>query len=60
MWAFENVADEPDAFLGFILPGITMGQILSLPMILAGMFLILRARPLSLGLSPSPSGRGPG
>lgn len=27
---------EPDAFLGFIGPGITMGQILSLPMLAAG------------------------
>ncbi|HCM83849.1 MAG TPA: prolipoprotein diacylglyceryl transferase [Alphaproteobacteria bacterium] len=35
---------EPDAFLGFI--GIfTMGQLLSLPMIAVGVFLMLRARP---------------
>jgi phosphatidylglycerol:prolipoprotein diacylglycerol transferase len=52
---------EPDRFLGFILPGITMGQILSLPMLLAGIFLIVRARkPDRLALAPSSSGRGPG
>jgi phosphatidylglycerol---prolipoprotein diacylglyceryl transferase len=33
---------EPDAHLGFIVGGITMGQILSLPMILIGVWLILR------------------
>ena len=37
---------EPDAFLGFILPGITMGQVLSLPMIVLGLFLILRIPPV--------------
>ena len=37
---------EPDAFLGFILPGITLGQILSLPMIVLGLFLILRIPPV--------------
>ena len=34
---------EPDAFLGFILPGITMGQILSTPLMARGLFLLLRA-----------------
>lgn len=37
--AFRSVAElfrEPDAHLGFILPGLTMGQLLSLPMILLG------------------------
>ncbi len=38
---------EPDAHLGFIVAGISMGQILSLPMILAGLFLIYWAKPLS-------------
>jgi len=33
---------EPDAHLGFIVAGITMGQILSLPMVLVGVWLILR------------------
>ncbi len=36
---------EPDAFLGFLAFGATMGQILSVPMFLAGLWLILRARP---------------
>jgi phosphatidylglycerol:prolipoprotein diacylglycerol transferase len=36
---------EPDSFLGFLWAGATMGQILSAPMIMAGVFLILRARP---------------
>lgn len=34
---------EPDIQLGFILPGVTMGQILSLPMILVGLWLIRHA-----------------
>ena len=37
---------EPDAFLGFIVSGITMGQLLSLPMIVLGLFLILRIPPV--------------
>lgn len=36
---------EPDAFLGFLSFGTTMGQILSVPMLLAGLWLIFRARP---------------
>ncbi|PWS36921.1 prolipoprotein diacylglyceryl transferase [Falsiroseomonas bella] len=35
---------QPDAHLGFLFAGITMGQLLSLPMIAAGAWLILRAR----------------
>jgi phosphatidylglycerol:prolipoprotein diacylglycerol transferase len=35
---------EPDAHLGFLHAGATMGQVLSLPMLLAGAFLVLRAR----------------
>ena len=35
---------EPDAHLGFLLAGATMGQLLSLPMVLVGAFLIWRAR----------------
>jgi phosphatidylglycerol:prolipoprotein diacylglycerol transferase len=35
---------EPDAHLGFILGPITMGQLLSVPLILAGAFLVRRAR----------------
>ena len=36
---------EPDSFLGFLALGTTMGQILSVPMLLAGLWLIVRARP---------------
>jgi phosphatidylglycerol:prolipoprotein diacylglycerol transferase len=36
---------EPDAFLGFLWAGATMGQLLSVPMLLAGGWLILRSRP---------------
>jgi phosphatidylglycerol:prolipoprotein diacylglycerol transferase len=35
---------EPDAHLGFLFAGITMGQLLSLPMIAVGLYFILRAR----------------
>ena len=35
---------QPDAFLGFLYAGATMGQLLSLPMAVAGIALILRAR----------------
>ena len=35
---------EPDAFLGFLAFGATMGQVLSVPMLLAGISLIVRAR----------------
>jgi phosphatidylglycerol:prolipoprotein diacylglycerol transferase len=35
---------EPDAFLGFLAFGVTMGQILSIPMLIAGVWLMLRAR----------------
>ncbi len=37
---------QPDAHLGFLSFGSTMGQWLSVPLILAGVFLIARARPL--------------
>jgi phosphatidylglycerol:prolipoprotein diacylglycerol transferase len=36
---------EPDAHIGFLAGGVTMGQILSFPLLLAGLFLIARARP---------------
>ena len=36
-------AREPDAHLGAIIAGATMGQLLSIPMILVGLFLIWRA-----------------
>lgn len=41
---------QPDAHLGFILAGVTMGQLLSLPMIAAGLWLMARAKP-----SPAPA-----
>ena len=34
---------EPDAFLGFLPGGITMGQLLSIPMVVAGVWLIRRS-----------------
>jgi len=37
-------AREPDAFLGFPIPGFTMGQLLCMPMAAAGLFLIRRSR----------------
>lgn len=40
-----EVFREPDSFLGFLAFGATMGQTLSLPMLLAGGWLILRSRP---------------
>lgn len=45
--AFRSVGEffrEPDAFLGFLAGGATMGQLLSLPMIAFGAFCIWRAR----------------
>jgi phosphatidylglycerol---prolipoprotein diacylglyceryl transferase len=39
-----EVFREPDAHLGFLFAGATMGQLLSLPMFLAGSWLILRSR----------------
>jgi phosphatidylglycerol:prolipoprotein diacylglycerol transferase len=38
---------QPDPFLGFLFAGATMGQLLSLPMFLAGIVLIARARPVA-------------
>lgn len=34
---------QPDAFLGFLYAGATMGQLLSLPMLIVGLWLILRS-----------------
>jgi phosphatidylglycerol---prolipoprotein diacylglyceryl transferase len=36
---------QPDAQLGFLFWGVTMGQLLSLPLLLVGLWLVLRARP---------------
>jgi phosphatidylglycerol:prolipoprotein diacylglycerol transferase len=35
---------QPDAHLGFLFAGVTMGQVLSVPMVAVGVWLILRAR----------------
>lgn len=35
---------QPDAHLGFLLAGLTMGQLLSLPMALIGLYLLLNSR----------------
>jgi phosphatidylglycerol---prolipoprotein diacylglyceryl transferase len=35
---------QPDPFLGFLAFGATMGQLLSIPMVIAGLWLILRTR----------------
>jgi phosphatidylglycerol---prolipoprotein diacylglyceryl transferase len=35
---------EPDAYLGFLAGGVTMGQLLSLPMLLLGLYLIWRTK----------------
>ena len=40
---------QPDAQIGFLVFGTTMGQLLSLPMAVAGIWLILRAKPLEPG-----------
>ena len=38
-----EVFREPDAHLGFLLGGLTMGQLLSLPLVLIGIFLVVRS-----------------
>lgn len=35
---------QPDSFLGFLFAGATMGQLLSIPLVLAGLWLIVRSR----------------
>ncbi|MHA1524703.1 MAG: prolipoprotein diacylglyceryl transferase [Alphaproteobacteria bacterium] len=40
---FVELFREPDAHLGFLLGGVTMGQILSLPLVIAGLWLIIHA-----------------
>ncbi len=42
--SFGEFFREPDAFLGFLVGGATMGQLLSLPMIAFGVFCLWRAR----------------
>ena len=35
---------EPDVFLGYLIGGVTMGQLLSIPMLIGGAWLMLRSR----------------
>jgi phosphatidylglycerol:prolipoprotein diacylglycerol transferase len=35
---------QPDVFLGFLVGGATMGQLLSVPMVIVGAWLVLRTR----------------
>tara|TARA_Y100001934_G_scaffold243256_1_gene299715 strand:- start:13657 stop:14508 length:852 start_codon:yes stop_codon:yes gene_type:complete len=42
--AFAELFREPDAHLGFLLAGLTMGQLLSVPVILLGIYLVSRAK----------------
>jgi phosphatidylglycerol:prolipoprotein diacylglycerol transferase len=48
-------AREPDAFLGVLAAGLTMGQLLSIPMVALGAYLLLR--PAALLASPSGAAR---
>jgi phosphatidylglycerol:prolipoprotein diacylglycerol transferase len=41
---FGEFFRQPDAFLGFLFAGITMGQLLSLPMLFVGIWLMVRDR----------------
>jgi phosphatidylglycerol:prolipoprotein diacylglycerol transferase len=43
--SLAEFAREPDAFLGLLAGGLTMGQLLSLPMIAGGLWLLLRRVP---------------
>ncbi len=42
---------QPDAFLGFLIAGATMGQLLSVPMIMVGVWLMVRAKPQTMAVS---------
>jgi phosphatidylglycerol:prolipoprotein diacylglycerol transferase len=42
--SFGELFREPDPQLGFLFAGATMGQLLSIPVILAGLWLVIRAR----------------
>lgn len=41
---FVEYFREPDAQIGFLFGGVTMGQLLSVPMLIGGLWLIIRAR----------------
>ncbi len=49
-----EVFRQPDAHLGFLFAGATMGQVLSVPMIVAGVWLMARARPAGAAV-PNPA-----
>ena len=56
--SLAEFAREPDAFLGLLAGGLTMGQLLSLPMIAGGLWLLLRRVP-GAAAAPGPvSGAG--
>jgi phosphatidylglycerol:prolipoprotein diacylglycerol transferase len=46
---FAELFRQPDAHLGFLIGGLTMGQLLSLPMVLFGLWLIVRSTRGPLG-----------
>ena len=51
---------EPEAYMGTLFWGVTMGQLLSLPLIAGGLWLIVRSRPAdarSVGPAPDAGGR---
>jgi prolipoprotein diacylglyceryltransferase len=47
--AIGELFRQPDAHLGFLFAGATMGQLLSVPMVLVGGWLMLRSRPVTAG-----------
>lgn len=42
--AFVELFREPDAHIGFLMAGLTMGQLLSVPVLLLGLYLVARAK----------------
>jgi phosphatidylglycerol:prolipoprotein diacylglycerol transferase len=40
---FVELFRSPDAHLGFLMQGLTMGQLLSLPMLLLGLWFVVQA-----------------
>jgi phosphatidylglycerol:prolipoprotein diacylglycerol transferase len=54
--SLENVR-QPDKGLEHLPLGLTMGMILSIPMLLAGLYLIWRALRKPPGSAPEPQGR---
>jgi phosphatidylglycerol:prolipoprotein diacylglycerol transferase len=53
---FVELFREPDAQLGFFIGGVTMGQLLSIPMVLIGVWLLWWARTRNLPQLGRPSG----